>query len=107
MVYENHGTLTPWYINTTMVYSHAVCFQQQASKKRRSDFIPYRDSVLTWLLKENLGESVCSAHANVRYRRIAPSPGSFTYTSINMVFMCSNLTIIYVYYCVQGLTPQP
>ncbi|KAM8973401.1 kinesin-like protein KIF1C [Pelodytes ibericus] len=25
------------------------------SKKRRSDFIPYRDSALTWLLKENLG----------------------------------------------------
>uniref|UniRef100_A0A8C1I239 Kinesin motor domain-containing protein n=1 Tax=Cyprinus carpio carpio TaxID=630221 RepID=A0A8C1I239_CYPCA len=25
------------------------------SKKRRSDFIPYRDSVLTWLLRENLG----------------------------------------------------
>ncbi|XP_048586987.1 kinesin-like protein unc-104 isoform X2 [Nematostella vectensis] len=24
-------------------------------KKRRSDFIPYRDSTLTWLLKENLG----------------------------------------------------
>uniref|UniRef100_A0A8C5MLF9 Kinesin family member 1C n=1 Tax=Leptobrachium leishanense TaxID=445787 RepID=A0A8C5MLF9_9ANUR len=25
------------------------------SKKKRSDFIPYRDSALTWLLKENLG----------------------------------------------------
>ncbi|CAH1774965.1 unnamed protein product [Owenia fusiformis] len=24
-------------------------------RKRRSDFIPYRDSVLTWLLRENLG----------------------------------------------------
>lgn len=31
---------------------------QQSSKKRRSDFIPYRDSVLTWLLKENLGENL-------------------------------------------------
>ncbi|TRY88268.1 hypothetical protein DNTS_032460 [Danionella cerebrum] len=28
---------------------------KQGSKKRRSDFIPYRDSVLTWLLRENLG----------------------------------------------------
>ncbi|XP_034020112.1 kinesin-like protein KIF1C isoform X2 [Thalassophryne amazonica] len=25
------------------------------NKKRKSDFVPYRDSVLTWLLKENLG----------------------------------------------------
>ena len=28
---------------------------QTSKKRRRSDFIPYRDSVLTWLLRENLG----------------------------------------------------
>lgn len=34
------------------------------SKKRKSDFIPYRDSVLTWLLKENLGEGHLPLFAN-------------------------------------------
>ncbi|XP_078380660.1 kinesin-like protein unc-104 isoform X2 [Oculina patagonica] len=33
----------------------ALAEQSSHKKKRRSDFIPYRDSVLTWLLKENLG----------------------------------------------------
>ncbi|NXS55984.1 KIF1B protein, partial [Brachypteracias leptosomus] len=33
-----------------------VCiFSLQTKKKKKTDFIPYRDSVLTWLLRENLG----------------------------------------------------
>jgi len=32
-------------------------YLQSHKKKRRTDFIPYRDSVLTWLLRENLGHS--------------------------------------------------
>lgn len=33
-----------------------VIFTKQATKKKkRADHIPYRDSALTWLLRENLG----------------------------------------------------
>lgn len=40
----------------------------QQSKKRKSDFIPYRDSVLTWLLKENLGkEHLLSVFADLAF----------------------------------------
>lgn len=28
---------------------------QSSKKKKKGEYIPYRDSVLTWLLKENLG----------------------------------------------------
>lgn len=28
---------------------------EHKGKKRKEDFVPYRDSVLTWLLKESLG----------------------------------------------------
>ncbi|VDO01859.1 unnamed protein product, partial [Rodentolepis nana] len=34
---------------------HTPYFLQTSKKKKKSDFIPYRDSVLTWLLRENLG----------------------------------------------------
>ncbi|XP_056156511.1 kinesin-like protein KIF1C isoform X2 [Lampris incognitus] len=40
---------------TTLGKVISALADMQSSKKRRSDFIPYRDSVLTWLLKENLG----------------------------------------------------
>ncbi|XP_029943287.1 kinesin-like protein KIF1C [Salarias fasciatus] len=40
---------------TTLGKVISALAEMQSSKKRRSDFIPYRDSVLTWLLKENLG----------------------------------------------------
>lgn len=33
-----------------------LCWQASKNKKsKKADFIPYRDSVLTWLLRENLG----------------------------------------------------
>ncbi|XP_037532975.1 kinesin-like protein KIF1C isoform X1 [Nematolebias whitei] len=40
---------------TTLGKVISALAEMQSNKKRRSDFIPYRDSVLTWLLKENLG----------------------------------------------------
>ncbi|XP_016423670.1 kinesin-like protein KIF1C [Sinocyclocheilus rhinocerous] len=40
---------------TTLGKVISALADMQGSKKRRSDFIPYRDSVLTWLLRENLG----------------------------------------------------
>lgn len=38
------------------VFLKILFLQSSHKKRRRSDFIPYRDSVLTWLLKENLGK---------------------------------------------------
>lgn len=32
-----------------------VCQASKSKKSKKADFIPYRDSVLTWLLRENLG----------------------------------------------------
>ena len=33
----------------------ALRCEQAVKKKKKGDHIPYRDSVLTWLLRENLG----------------------------------------------------
>uniref|UniRef100_A0AAY4C0P8 Kinesin-like protein n=1 Tax=Denticeps clupeoides TaxID=299321 RepID=A0AAY4C0P8_9TELE len=40
---------------TTLGKVISALAEMQSNKKRKSDFIPYRDSVLTWLLRENLG----------------------------------------------------
>ncbi|XP_050840750.1 kinesin-like protein KIF1C, partial [Serinus canaria] len=40
---------------TTLGKVISALAEAQTSKKKKPDFIPYRDSVLTWLLKENLG----------------------------------------------------
>uniref|UniRef100_A0A674K7X8 Kinesin family member 1C n=1 Tax=Terrapene triunguis TaxID=2587831 RepID=A0A674K7X8_9SAUR len=40
---------------TTLGKVISALAEMQNTKKKKSDFIPYRDSVLTWLLKENLG----------------------------------------------------
>ncbi|XP_063059511.1 kinesin-like protein KIF1C [Engraulis encrasicolus] len=40
---------------TTLGKVISALAEMQSTKKRKSDFIPYRDSVLTWLLRENLG----------------------------------------------------
>ena len=44
------------YDDSVCVYFLILFLQSSHKKRRRSDFIPYRDSVLTWLLKENLGK---------------------------------------------------
>ncbi|XP_054374470.1 kinesin-like protein KIF1C isoform X3 [Molothrus ater] len=40
---------------TTLGKVISALAEAQTSKKKKPEFIPYRDSVLTWLLKENLG----------------------------------------------------
>ncbi|XP_062993602.1 kinesin-like protein KIF1C [Elgaria multicarinata webbii] len=40
---------------TTLGKVISALSEMQSNKKKKSEFIPYRDSVLTWLLKENLG----------------------------------------------------
>lgn len=40
---------------TTLGKVISALAEMQTSKRKKSEFIPYRDSVLTWILKENLG----------------------------------------------------
>ena len=40
---------------TLLIYLHLQTNNTVKTKKKKGDFIPYRDSVLTWLLRENLG----------------------------------------------------
>ncbi|XP_051517535.1 kinesin-like protein KIF1C isoform X2 [Myxocyprinus asiaticus] len=40
---------------TTLGKVISALAEMQSSKRKKAEFIPYRDSVLTWILKENLG----------------------------------------------------
>uniref|UniRef100_A0A2K6B9V8 Kinesin family member 1C n=1 Tax=Macaca nemestrina TaxID=9545 RepID=A0A2K6B9V8_MACNE len=57
------------------------------SKKRKSDFIPYRDSVLTWLLKENLGGN--SRTAMIAHPPTDPSLLSHRYADRTKQIRCN------------------
>nr|VZI36296.1 unnamed protein product [Spirometra erinaceieuropaei] len=48
---------------TTLGKVIACLAEMATSRKKKNDFIPYRDSVLTWLLRENLGENDYSVSA--------------------------------------------
>lgn len=41
--------------SVVFIFKCGFFFPLQSKKKKKTDFIPYRDSVLTWLLRENLG----------------------------------------------------
>lgn len=56
-------TFNPFWLHTLKLLMRSVYGMffvmfhvEQNKKKKKTDFIPYRDSVLTWLLRENLGE---------------------------------------------------
>ena len=46
---------TNFFENLCLHLSHSVFCQVASSKPSGKAFIPYRDSVLTWLLKDSLG----------------------------------------------------
>ena len=41
---------------------HALAEAAGSKKKTKAHFVPYRDSVLTWILKENLGNAPNHTH---------------------------------------------
>lgn len=53
-----------WFFYADLFYDNVLLSTQycsQSKKKKKTDFIPYRDSVLTWLLRENLGNLLSRA----------------------------------------------
>ena len=65
---------------------------QATKKKKKADFIPYRDSVLTWLLRENLG-------GNSKTAMIAAiSPADINYDETLSTLRSVPLGVISVWY---------
>ena len=58
------------------------------SKKKKGDFIPYRDSVLTWLLRENLGGNSKTAMVAA----ISPADINYDETLSTLRYVKSGLT---------------
>ena len=63
-------------VHSNLLVTTLFALQSYQKKKRKSDFIPFRDSVLTWLLRENLGTVwiifliVLNVHLNLSYQAV-------------------------------------